>query len=79
MELFDAMSDDMIDTSDIPPLSEDFFDKATWRIPESPVTVTIEIEPEVLAWFKAQGDGWEHRLAVALRIYVEAHTGYLED
>ena len=67
------MSDEMIDTSDIPPLSEVFFDKATWRMSESPVAVTIEVEPEVLEWFKAQGDDWEHRLAAVLRIYVEAH------
>jgi len=77
LELFDAMSDDMIDTSDIPPLSENFFDKATWRVPESPVTVTIEVEPEVLEWFKAQGDEWKRRLAAALRIYVEAHKDFV--
>lgn len=70
------MSDEMIDTSDIPPLSEDFFDKATWRMPESPVTVTIEVEPEVLKWFKAQGDEWKHRMADALRVYVEAQKDF---
>ena len=73
------MSDEIIDTSDIPPLSDDFFDKTTWRMPESPVTVTIEVEPEILKWFKAQGDKWERRLAAALRIYVEAHKDLRND
>ena len=72
------MSDGMIDTFDIPPLSEDFFDKVTWRMPESPVTVTIEIEPEVLNWFKAQGDEWRRRMADALRVYVEAHKDFVD-
>jgi len=67
------MTDEMIDTSDIPPLSDEFFDKATWRMPTAPVTVTIQVEPEILEWFKAQGTEWKGQLAAALRIYVEAH------
>ncbi|MBN3898381.1 MAG: hypothetical protein HWQ41_24840 [Nostoc sp. NOS(2021)] len=35
----DAMSDEDIDTSDIPPLSEEFFAKAQLRIAKSPVTI----------------------------------------
>ncbi|MEZ4636808.1 MAG: hypothetical protein R2856_17945 [Caldilineaceae bacterium] len=31
----EAMTDDEIDTSDIPPLSEDFFDRATVRMPKT--------------------------------------------
>lgn len=30
----EAMTDDEIDTSDIPPLSEDFFNRATVRMPK---------------------------------------------
>jgi uncharacterized protein (DUF4415 family) len=73
LELFDALTDEMIDTSDIPPLSDEFFEKATWRMPKSPMNVVIKVEPEILEWFKAQGDEWERRLTAALRIYVEAH------
>jgi hypothetical protein len=32
----DAMKDEDIDTSDIPPLSEEFFAKAQLRLPKSP-------------------------------------------
>ncbi len=39
----DAMSDEDIDTSDIPPLSDEFFAKAQLRMPKSPVKVTFHI------------------------------------
>ena len=76
---FDNMTDDMIDTSDIPPLSAEFFEKATWRMPQVPVTVTIEIEPDIFAWFKAQGGDYQQRLAAALRLYAEAHKSFVKE
>lgn len=69
----DAMTDDMIDTSDIPPLTEEFFKTATLRMPRSSVPITVHVEPEVLEWFRAQGEDYSLRIAAALRIYAEAH------
>ena len=70
----ETMTDDEIDYSDIPPLGEDFFTRATVRRPEQPqVVVTLQVDPAVFAWFDAQEDGWERRMRAALRIYVEAH------
>ena len=74
LERIDAMTDDMIDTSDIPPLTDDFFATAKWRMPKPKVKVMVEIEPEVLDWFKAQGSDWKHQLTAAVRIYAHAHT-----
>ena len=68
-----ALGDEGIDTSDIPPLSETFFNKATLREPRRPVSVTMHIDPEVLAWFQAQGRRCEDRMNAALRIYADAH------
>jgi uncharacterized protein (DUF4415 family) len=68
----DALTDDDIDTTDAPPLSDDFFRRATWRKPE-PVRVTVWVDPDVLAWFEAQGDEAQRRMSAALRIYAEAH------
>ncbi len=73
LERFDAMTDDMIDTSDIPPLSEKFFATAKWRMPKPKVKMTVEVESEVAEWFRAQGDNYERYLAAALRIYAQAH------
>ncbi len=79
LALFDAMTDDMIDTSEIPPLSAEFFEKATWHLPQEAVTITIQIEPDTFAWFKAQGDDYQHRLASALRLYAEAHKSFVKE
>lgn len=70
------MSDEDIDTSDIPPLSEEFFAKAQLRLPKSSVNVTVQVDPETLAWFEAQGESAIQQMAVALRIYAEAHKAY---
>jgi uncharacterized protein (DUF4415 family) len=74
-EAFDALTDEQIDTSDTPPLTDDFFANAKWRMSRSKnkVKVTVEIEPEVLAWFQAQGENYEQALTAALRLYAQAH------
>lgn len=69
----DAMTDDEIDTSDIPPLTETFFKRAKIRLPQPKIAVTVQVDPDVLAWFKAQGEDYEQRMNAALRIYAEAH------
>jgi hypothetical protein len=72
----DAMIDEDIDTSDIPPLSEEFFANAQLRFPKSSVDVTVQVDPETFAWFEAQGESAIQQMAVALRIYAEAHKAY---
>ena len=72
-ERVDAQTDDMIDTSDIPELSDDFFARANLRIPRQFTTVTIKVDSEVWAWFEAQGKECNPRLNAALRIYAKAH------
>jgi len=72
------MTDDMVDTSDIPPLTETFFKKASWRIPGKPIEITLRVDSDVLEWFKAQGKDYERRVNAALRIYAEAHQAYKE-
>ncbi len=69
-----AMPDEQIDTSDIPPLGEDFWKNATVVMPEDRKTqVTIRLDPDVLRWFKDQGAGYQTRINAVLRSYYEAH------
>lgn len=69
----DAMSDDEIDTSDIPPLTDEFFSKAKLRMPASSLaTVAIRVDSETLSWFQSKGEEAEQHMTAALRIYVEA-------
>jgi uncharacterized protein (DUF4415 family) len=72
-ERISAMSDEAIDTSDIPPLSESFFERATLRRPTAPASVTVTIDADVLSWFQSQGADYEKRMSAALKIYAEAH------
>ncbi|MBW4532597.1 MAG: hypothetical protein KME09_01540 [Pleurocapsa minor HA4230-MV1] len=69
----DAMSDDEIDTSDIVPLTNEFFSKAKLRMPSSSLdTVVVRIDSETLSWFQSKGEEAAQHMAAALRIYAEA-------
>lgn len=72
----DSLDDETIDTSDISPLSDAFFSRATLRPPGPAVPVTLDMDPEILAWFQSQGGAWEQRINAALRLYAEAHKSY---
>ena len=67
------MIDEDIDTSDSPPLDDDFFVRADWRMPEKKRAVTLSVDSEVLKWFESQGSDFQHRVNAALKIYAEAH------
>lgn len=75
-EQVDKLADVEIDTSEIPPLSSTFFKRAKLRTPPKNITVTLNLDPEVLEWFKAQGSNYESRINAALRLYAEAHKVY---
>ncbi|MFJ4396445.1 BrnA antitoxin family protein [Pseudomonas sp. NPDC089396] len=67
-----AQQDDKdIDTSDVPELDDDFFRQAELRVPAKQ-TVTIRLDADVLAWFKAQGAGYQTRINQLLRQYMQA-------
>ncbi len=68
----DAMTDEDIDTSDIPPLDEEFFAHAQIRMPKPKETVTIRLDSDVVDWFKEQGKGYQTRINAVLRTYIEA-------
>jgi uncharacterized protein (DUF4415 family) len=72
-ERVDKMTDAEIDTSDIPPLSEDFFKRAKLWKGNKTVAVTMHVDPDVLEWFEAQGNDYEKRMNAALRLYAQAH------
>ncbi len=69
----DALTDDTIDTSDIKSLTDAQLARMTLRAPRQSPALTVSVDPEVLAWFRSQGDGFEELINVALRIYAESH------
>lgn len=40
---------------------------------KSKVSVTLDVDADVLEWFKAQGEEFQTRINAALRIYAAAH------
>lgn len=72
-ERIDALTDEEIDVSDIPPLAPEFFIKAAWRLPHQREEVTLNVDANVLAWYRAQGEDFQQRIEAALRIYADAH------
>ena len=71
-ERLNAMSDEDIDTSDIPELDDNFFQQAELHLPVKK-PVTIRLDADVLEWFKGQGHGYQTRINNLLRKYMEAH------
>lgn len=61
------------------PPDEDEFDvdwsTVRWVEPEPKTPVSIRLDPEVLAFFKAQGKGYQTRINAVLRAYVKAQQG----
>lgn len=76
---FDALDDDEMDLIDIPSLQPSFFENDTARQPQPKYTISLQIERDVLVWFRAQGPGWEKHMASALRQYMEARKSNNRD
>jgi uncharacterized protein (DUF4415 family) len=65
------MSDDSIDYSDIPPLTDEFFDRATLRIPAAQAQNLVHLDPDVMKWFQSQGVQSTEMINTILRQYIE--------
>ena len=71
--MIDAMTDNEIDTSDIPELDDEFFASAELRMPKNKTSVMLSVDSEVLEWFEEQGPEFQYRVNAALKIYADAH------
>ena len=69
----DQMTDEEIDTSDIPPLDDAFFSDAQLRLPEGKVPVVMSLDADVFQWFKSQGAEYQNLINTALRSYADEH------
>jgi uncharacterized protein (DUF4415 family) len=65
------MSDEDIDYSDIPPLTDEFFERATLRIPVDRIENLVQLDPDVKQWFQSQGDQYKILINSVLRQYIE--------
>jgi len=68
------MEDKEIDYSNILPLSEEFFERATLRIPASQLQQWVRIDPDILRWFQSQDEDYKVLINSVLRQYIETST-----
>ncbi len=69
----DAMTEEELDAS-IDHEEEGEFDMSMGQvgIPGFPPPLTIRLDPDILAWFEAQGDDFRGKINAVLRAYVDA-------
>ena len=58
-----------------PVLTADWFRAATLLPPLTKKGVFLRLDPDVLAWFKSGGPGYQTRINQALRAFMQAHLG----
>ena len=73
----DTMPEDAIDTSDIAEITPEMFASAAVKQGGVPVktpkqAISLRVDPEVLAWFKAHGEGYQTHMHAVLAAYVKA-------
>jgi uncharacterized protein (DUF4415 family) len=71
-----AIPESEIDTSDIPEMGKGFWAKAELKLPESKKAISLRVDTDVLNWFKKKGKGYQSRMNLVLKSYVDAHKGH---
>jgi uncharacterized protein (DUF4415 family) len=72
LEEIAALPDDTIDLSDIPELDEEFWKNAKLVKPKKEL-VSIRLDPDILAYFRRPGVGYQSRINAVLRLWMKAH------
>lgn len=67
----EVMQDEDIDYSDIPPLTDAFFERAILRVPADQAQRLVQLDPDVMRWFQAQGGEYRSRINSVLRRHIE--------
>lgn len=77
----DAMTDADIERRvaedpDAPPLfTEAMLEKAVWVMPRKAVPISLRVDPDVLAFYKSGGPGYQSRMNSVLRAFMEQSGG----
>ncbi len=66
--------DTAIDTSDIPELDQQFWETAKMLKSVSQEATLIQLDQDILDWFKSKGKGYESLINSALRSYIEHNS-----
>jgi uncharacterized protein (DUF4415 family) len=72
LEEFDALKDEDIDYSDIPPTDEEFWKDARVIKPARKKAISLKLDPDLLEWYKAHGKGYQTLMRNVLQAYMNA-------
>ena len=61
-----------LEDPDNPPWTEEEWARARVVFPEGKAPVTLRLDKDIIAWFKARGRGYQTRINAVLRAFVEA-------
>ena len=61
----------MIDFSDIPETTSEFWEDAEVKMPVEKTAISIRLDKDILEFFKKQGKGYQSKINAVLRSYVE--------
>jgi uncharacterized protein (DUF4415 family) len=68
--------EDIVIDDEAPAWTPEMFARAVWRVGLRPMPpkalLSLRIDADVLAWFRAQGPGYQSRMNALLRAYMEA-------
>jgi len=70
----ERLKDEQINYSEVPELGPEFFSRAI-RWPGKKKQITLRLDPDVLAFFRKGGRGYQTTINAVLRKYVEARKG----
>jgi len=77
LKRLDAMKDEDIDFSEIPPITPEMFARGIVRRGLKPIPpkkqLTLRMDSDVIEWFKKQGSGYQTKINSLLRAYMEEH------
>ncbi|RJP30109.1 MAG: hypothetical protein C4527_10405 [Candidatus Omnitrophota bacterium] len=73
----DALTDEEIDFSDCSEITPEMFEQAVVRRGSisnpKKEKLSLQVDSDVAAWFKEQGQGYQSRINALLRAYMDAH------
>jgi len=70
-----TMPEEDIDLTDVPELDDSIWSNAQVRRPaDSKSRLALEVDEEVVAWFRSLGPGHEARMSAVLRAFYEARS-----
>jgi uncharacterized protein (DUF4415 family) len=69
-----SLKDDEIDLSEIPELTDEMWAGAEVGVLAKKIPLSIRLDEDVVAWFRAQGDGYQTRINEVLKHFVKVQS-----